>query len=141
MSDQGSDSEQRRDKLLLRLLKTPPQTRDQLKADRMKAKITRTDQHRATIGVRVDTVGVVSALADIFCELDPGLAHRFFEYIRKLAPDRRVCLLYDIIEPAYIPMNGTAHNVVSLRIRLPLRADKLEAAFATGNFDGVFGHG
>jgi len=29
MSDPGSDSDQRRDKLLLRLLKTPPQARDE----------------------------------------------------------------------------------------------------------------
>jgi hypothetical protein len=40
MSDQQGDDDQRRDKLLLRLLKTPPQTRDQLKADRAKAKKT-----------------------------------------------------------------------------------------------------
>ena len=48
MSDQGSDSEQRRDKLLLWLLKTPPQTRDQLKAERVKAKATRTRGKRAS---------------------------------------------------------------------------------------------
>jgi hypothetical protein len=36
MSDQGSNSEQRRDKLLLRLLKTPPQPRP--KRERSKAK-------------------------------------------------------------------------------------------------------
>jgi hypothetical protein len=38
MSDEESDSEQRRDKLLLRLLKMPPQTRAQLKAERAKGK-------------------------------------------------------------------------------------------------------
>jgi hypothetical protein len=37
MSDQAT-ADQRRDKLLLRLMKAPPQTRDRLKADRARAK-------------------------------------------------------------------------------------------------------
>jgi hypothetical protein len=45
MSDQGSDDGQRRDKLLLRLLKTPPQPRP--KRERSKEKPTRSRAKRA----------------------------------------------------------------------------------------------
>jgi len=49
MSDQGSDSDQRRDALLLRLLKMPPQTRAETaeRARRAKKKSTQTRGKRA----------------------------------------------------------------------------------------------
>jgi hypothetical protein len=50
MRDQGSDEDQRRDKLLLRLLKTPPQPRP--KRERGKGKPTRSRDKRATAGKR-----------------------------------------------------------------------------------------
>jgi hypothetical protein len=55
MSDQGSDDDQvaqRRDKLLLKLLKTPPQSRAELAAQvrRAKGKPTRTRGKRASGG-------------------------------------------------------------------------------------------
>lgn len=43
MNDQQSDDDQRRDKLLLRLLKTPPKSRDQLKADRGRVEVRKSD--------------------------------------------------------------------------------------------------
>jgi hypothetical protein len=57
MSDQGSDDDQvaqRRDKLLLRLLKTPPQSRAELAeaVRRAKGKATRTRGKRASAGKR-----------------------------------------------------------------------------------------
>jgi hypothetical protein len=49
MSDSGSGSAHRRDTLLLRLLKTPPQTRDQLKAERAKGKAQQSRKTRGAI--------------------------------------------------------------------------------------------
>jgi hypothetical protein len=49
MSDQGSDIDQRRDELLLRLLKMPPQTQAELKrALAAKRKATRIREKRAS---------------------------------------------------------------------------------------------
>jgi hypothetical protein len=52
MSDQGSEHDQRRDALLLRLLKTPPQTREELaeQVRRAKGKPTRIRVKRASVG-------------------------------------------------------------------------------------------
>jgi len=58
MSDQGSEHDQRRDALLLRLLKTPPQTREGLAeaVRRAKGKPTRTRVKRASAGKPVPAV-------------------------------------------------------------------------------------
>jgi hypothetical protein len=52
MSDQKSDDGQRRDALLLRLLKMPPQSRVELaeQVRRAKGKLTRTRRKRASAG-------------------------------------------------------------------------------------------
>jgi len=50
MREQGSDDDQRRDELLLRLLKTPPQPRP--KRERGKGKPTRNPASRASAGKR-----------------------------------------------------------------------------------------
>jgi hypothetical protein len=60
MSDQGSDDDQRRDALLLRLLKMPPQTRAETaeRARRAKGKPTRVRGKRASVAKReLSTLG------------------------------------------------------------------------------------
>jgi hypothetical protein len=52
MSDQESDDRQRRDALLRRLLKAPPQPRPKRERDKGKPKVTRSRGKRATVGKR-----------------------------------------------------------------------------------------
>ncbi len=58
MSDQGSDDDQRRDALLLRLLKMPPQSRAEAaeRVGRAKGKPTRNRAKRASAGKREPSV-------------------------------------------------------------------------------------